>query len=231
MAGGRGEPSMDGQPVRFSGAHRIRSLGDPVAYTSHRAPRVRVIDPDDEGMDEWALLWRTRIWVGGGLLAVLVLITFGIWAVATADNQAGGPVVVNGLQPGGAGMEPGGFGLRVKGVRCGVSAIGPDTLEQRARGQFCLLDVRVTNNGHEPELFDGSAQRVYDTAGAVYAIADAAEVFLNDGSPTLLDEIRPGASVNGVLPFDVPKNAQLSEVSFRASGSAPGIRMQLPSAE
>ncbi|WP_285551424.1 DUF4352 domain-containing protein [Actinoplanes regularis] len=202
-----------------------------MAYTSHRAPRVRVVDPDDEGLDEWTLLWRTRIWVGGGVLAVLVLITFGIWAVATADSQAGGPVVISGLAPAGATeAEPGGFGLRVKGVRCGVSRIGPEALEQRAHGQFCLLDVRVTNNGQEPELFDSSVQRVYDTEGGVYAVADDAEVFLNDGSPTLLDEIRPGASVNGVLPFDVPKDSQLSEVSFRVSGSVPGVRMQLPSA-
>ncbi|MFI1996778.1 DUF4352 domain-containing protein [Actinoplanes sp. NPDC020271] len=183
-------------------------------------------------MDEWALRWRARIWVGGGILVALALVAFGIWAVATADRPAVGPRVIRGLPPADyQDAVPGGFGLRVRNVRCGVSAIGPDGLEQRAEGQFCLLDVRVTNNGREPELFDSSAQRVYDTDGGAYAVAAEAAVFLNDGSPTLLDEIRPGASVNGVLPFDVPKNAQLSELSMHGSGATPGIRMSLPSAE
>ncbi|KUL34637.1 hypothetical protein ADL15_15475 [Actinoplanes awajinensis subsp. mycoplanecinus] len=223
---------MDGQRVRFSGAPRICSLGDTVTYTPHRATTIRVIDPDDEGVDEWALRWRTRVWVGGGIVAALALITFGIWAVATADRPAGGPVVVRGLPAADAAdTAPGGFAVRVKRVRCGVSAVGPDGWEQRADGQFCLLDVRVTNNGVEPELFDSSAQRVYDTTGAAYAVAAEAAVFLNDDSPTLLDEIRPRTSVNGVLPFDVPKDSQLSEVSLHGSMTTPGIRMSLPAAE
>ncbi|MCW2138869.1 protein of unknown function (DUF4352) [Actinoplanes cyaneus] len=229
---GRGEPSMDGQRVRSSGAPRLRSLGDSVTYTSHRATTIRVLDPDDDGVDEWALRWRARIWVGGGILVALALIAFGIWAVATADRPTGGPAVIRGLPPADfRDSAPGGFGLSVRSVRCGVSAIGPDGLEQRAGGQFCLLDVRVTNNGREPELFDSSAQRVYDADGGAYAVATEAAVFLNDGYPTLLGEIRPGASVNGVLPFDVPKNAQLRELSMHGSGSTPGIRMSLPSAD
>lgn len=203
-----------------------------MTYTPHRATTIRVVDPDDDGVDEWALRWRARIWVGGGILVALSLISFGIWAVVTADRPSGGPVVIRGLPPADLrDIGPGGFGLRVQGLRCGVSAIGPDGLEQRAQGQFCLLDVRVTNNGREPELFDSSAQRVYDTEGGAYAVAAEAAVFLNDDVPTLLDEIRPGASVNGVLPFDVPKNAQLSELSMSGYGATPGIRMSLPSAE
>ncbi|GAA4594842.1 hypothetical protein BJY16_001458 [Actinoplanes octamycinicus] len=203
-----------------------------MTYTPHRATTIRVLDPDDDGVDEWALRWRARIWVGGGVFVALALITFGIWAVATADRPAGGPAVIRGLPAAGpADAAPGGFGMRVRNVRCGVSAIGPDGLEQRAAGQFCLLDVRVTNNGLEPELFDSAAQRVYDTNGAAYAVADEAAVFLNDDSPTLLDEIEPGSSVNGVLPFDVPKNAQLSEVSLNGSSATPGIRMSLPTAD
>jgi hypothetical protein len=223
---------MDGQRVRLSVARRIRSLGVPVTYTPHRSTTIRVHDPEDDGVDEWALRWRTRIWVGGGMLVALSLITFGIWAVTTADRPSGGPAVIRGLPPADYhDSSPSGFGMRVKNVRCGVSAIGPEGLEQRADGQFCLLDVLVTNNGTEPELFDSSAQRVYDTAGGAYAVADEAAVFLNDGSPTLLDEIRPGTSVNGVLPFDVPKDSQLSELSLQGSGSTPGIRMSLPVAE
>jgi hypothetical protein len=203
-----------------------------VTYTPHRATTIRVIDPDDDGVDEWALRWRARIWVGGGVFVALALITFGIWAVATADEPAGGPAVIRGLPAAGvADAVPGGFGMRVKNVRCGVSAVGPEGLEQRASGQFCLLDVRITNNGREPELFDSAAQRVYDSNGAAYALAEDAAVFLNDDNPTLLDEVEPGFSVNGVLPFDVPKDAQLREVSLNRSGSAPGIRMALPAAE
>ncbi|MEV6303864.1 DUF4352 domain-containing protein [Actinoplanes sp. NPDC051861] len=154
---------------------------------------------------------------------VLALVAFGVWGVTTADRR---PMAVGDAVPGGA--LAGNFEFAAGDLRCGVESVGPDGLDQRASGQFCLLHVTVKNIGGEPELFDSGAQRVYDANGVAYAVADQAAVFLNDRNPTLLNEIPPGDSVEGVLPFDVPKDAQLTEVSVHGSMSTPGVRIPLP---
>ncbi|MEV6341914.1 DUF4352 domain-containing protein [Actinoplanes sp. NPDC051851] len=219
---------MDEQRGRAPVALRIRRLGDTVTYTPHRAAHARHEDPYDE---DWTLASRTRIWICGGILAALVLVIFGIWAVVTADRAYSPTTVVRGLpEDPPLGPAAGKFAFTVTGLRCGVRSIGPDGVQERAVGQFCLLGVRVTNTGIEPELFDSAAQRVYDTDGVAYAVAEQAAVFLNDRGTSLLDEIDPGASVAGVLPFDVPRKAQLTEVSMRDGSSGSTVRMPLPEA-
>ena len=221
---------MDGQRVRRPDASRNRSLGATVTYAPLRSASADVLVPVADGpMAEGAGAegaespWRTRAWIAGGIVASLALIAFGVWAVVTADAR---PATTARAVPGGA--FAGNFEFAVNGVRCGAKSIGPEGLEQRAAGHFCLLDVVVRNVGSEPELFDSGSQRVYDANGVAYAAADQAAVFLNDQSSTLLNEIPPGESVVGVLPFDVPVNAQLTEVSVHGSMSTPGVRMTLP---
>jgi putative PIG3 family NAD(P)H quinone oxidoreductase len=211
----RGKPSMDG--------HRIRPLGDTVTYAPHRSASTRAVVPQDDGPDEQSLRWKMRIWVGGGVVTALALIAFGVWAVATAER-----IVVAEPEAVSGGARAGNFRFAIGELRCGVESIGPDGLAQRPSGQFCLLDVTVTNIGTEPELFDSGAQRAYDTNGVAYAVADQAAVFLNDRNPTLLNEIAPGDAVQGVLPFDVPEDVQLTEVSVHGSMSTPGVRITLP---
>lgn len=201
--------------------HRIRPLGDTVTYAPHRSASTRAVVAPDDGPDEQR--WKMWAWVGGGVVTALALIAFGVWAVATAERIPGSrPEAVSG------GARTGNFTFAVGELRCGVESIGPVGLEQRPSGQFCLLGVTVTNTGTEPQLFDSGAQRAYDTNGVAYAVADQAAVFLNDRNPTLLNEIAPGEAVYGVLPFDVPEDAQLIEVSVHASMSTPGVRITLP---
>ncbi len=221
---GRGEPSMDGQRVRFPVARRIRPLGATVTYAPHRAAPASAVAVYDDTAEAGSLRWKMRVWIAGGILAALALIAFGVWAVVTADRQ---PVTTARVVPGGTALA-GSFQFTVNGVRCGERSIGPDGLEQRAAGHFCLLDVVVKNLGSEPELFDSGSQRVYDANGVAYAAADQAAVFLNDYNPTLLNEIAPGRSVVGVLPFDVPVDAELTEVSVHGAMSTPGVRITLP---
>jgi hypothetical protein len=194
-----------------------------VTYTPHRSAPTRSAAAVEERFDSPSLRWKVRAWVGGGVVAALALIAFGVWAVVTADRYpVAGPKAASGA------ASAGNFDLAVGDLRCGVASVGPDGLEQRADGQFCLLEVTVTNTGGEPELFDSGAQRVYDTNGVAYAVADQAAVFLNDRNPTLLNEIPANASVAGVLPFDVPMDAQLTEVAVHSAMSTPGVRITLP---
>ncbi|MBB2944674.1 hypothetical protein FB565_004407 [Actinoplanes lutulentus] len=218
-----------GRTARPLVALRIRPLGDFVTYAPHRSAPPLVEDVGDVEDDIWlepgTSVLRAKLWIAGGIVAVVALISFGVWAVVTADHRS---TAVTTNVPGGA--MAGHFEFAVDGVRCGLDAVGPDGMEQRATGHFCLLDVSVKNAGTEPELFDSGSQRVYDKNGVAYAAADQAAVFLNDHSPTLLNEIAPGETVTGVLPFDVPTEVELVEVSVHGALSTPGVRITLPPA-
>ncbi|MEU8655725.1 DUF4352 domain-containing protein [Actinoplanes philippinensis] len=166
--------------------------------------------------------WRVRRWVAGGMLSSAVLVAFGVWAVLTTPST----VVVTAADPDAA--LAAGFAFDVTGLRCGVSSIGPEDMAQKAAGQFCLLDLEVTNNSGEPKLFDSGAQRVRDTNGVAYAVADQAAEFLDDDGSSLFTEVAPGETVSGVLPFDVPSDVRLREATLTGPGSTPGVRVLLP---
>ncbi|MDR6324485.1 hypothetical protein J3R03_008681 [Actinoplanes couchii] len=165
---------------------------------------------------------RARNWIVGGVIVSAGLVGFGAWAVVTTPPQVLTIAVAPGDSP-----APG-FDVEVTGVRCGVASVGPDGMEQQAAGQFCLLDVEVTNNGAEPMLFDSAAQRVRDTDGEAYAVAEQAAVFLNDHGSSLLNEIEPGETVDGVLPFDMPDGARPSDAELSDGLTTSGVRVNLP---
>jgi hypothetical protein len=200
-----------------------------VTYAPHRSAPIDTVDvpaPGEYDAPEPGLsALRTKVWIAGGIAAVVALVSFGVWAVVTADGR---PTATATSAPGAA--MAGHFEFAVNGVRCGLAEVGPDGLQQRAEGHFCLLDVAVRNTGSEPELFDSGAQRVYDANGVAYAAAEQAAVFLNDRNPTLLNEIPAGDTVTGVLPFDVPTDVELVEVSVHGALSTPGVRITLPPA-
>ncbi|GAA4940972.1 DUF4352 domain-containing protein [Actinoplanes utahensis] len=194
-----------------------------MTYAPHRTPPVRHAPSHEDGADP-ALRWRARLWIAGGIVVSAALVVFGVWAVVTTPPP---PAVLPDGPVSGV-SQVSGFRFDVTGLRCGVSSIGPEGLEQRPGGQFCLLDVNVTNKGREPELFNSEVLRIHDANGEAYAVAEQAAVFLNDRNPTLLNEIEPGDTVAGVIPFDVPVDAELNQVTLRGTLSTPGVRLDLP---
>lgn len=119
------------------------------------------------------------------------------------------------------------FVVTVTGVRCGVEEVGPADLRQPAKGEFCLVEVSAENAGGEAHLLDGGAQRAVDTQGRAYPVDDRAAAFVNDRNPTLLEEIAPGATVTGVLPFDVPAGTRLATLVVHESPGSRGTRVSL----
>jgi uncharacterized protein DUF4352 len=126
-----------------------------------------------------------------------------------------------------AAPSDGGFVFDVGPVKCGVPTVGPAELPQTADGQFCLVDVTVRNAGTEPALLDPGAQEAIDAQGRHYPMSDRAAVFLNDGDPTLLEQIPPGRGVPGVLPFELPSGVSPVAVELRESVGSAGVRVPL----
>jgi hypothetical protein len=89
------------------------------------------------------------------------------------------------------------------------------------------VSVAVTNAGPEAALLDPGAQRAVDGGGRQFPVSDRAAAFVNDQNPTLSEEIPPGATVPGVLPFDVPAGTHLAAVLLHESVGSPGVRVPL----
>jgi hypothetical protein len=124
-------------------------------------------------------------------------------------------------------VADGAFVVTVTGVRCGVKDVGPDELRQQAKGEFCLVDVAAENAGRDAQLLDGSLQRALDSGGRSYTADEQAVALLNGQGPTLLEEIAPGATVRGVLPFDVPTGTKLASLVLHESMQSRGARVSL----
>jgi hypothetical protein len=53
-------------------------------------------------------------------------------------------------------------------------------------------------------------------------------VFLNERAPSVLDAIPGGATVHGVLPFEIPADAHLAALLVHESAGTRGARIALP---
>ena len=165
-------------------------------------------------------------WIVAGVLAVAAA-AGGAYALSSDDAEpAAQPTAAAPVAAKPTGTE-GTFTATVTGTECGVTTVGPDDLAQRPTGQYCLVQLEVRNTGTEARLLDTGAQRALDARGGTHTVAEQAAVFLNDKQPSLLDEIPPGATVRGVLPFDVPKDAPLSAYLLHDSLGSEGARVPL----
>jgi uncharacterized protein DUF4352 len=193
-------------------------------------PRRRAVPSITEGRSPAKTSPATATWIAGGVLALVALGTAGCGSSDSDDKAAPAPASASAsaAPAGGArSAAEGSFAFTVTGSKCGVKSVGPADLEQKATGQFCLVDVSVKNVGTKATLLDGGAQKGVDAQGKEYPVADLATVYLNDKSPTLLEEIKPGAEVKGVLPFQVPAATELSAIVLHGSMSTPGVRVAL----
>ena len=175
-------------------------------------------------------------------LAVLVAAGVGVYVAAGRGPEPAAPrlAVTAGATPQGAAPESaappptlavkaaeGTLAITISGAECGVPAVGPPDLSLPADGEFCLITMDVRNTGKEPRLLDPGAQRALDGRGRSYRVAEQAAVVLNDQDPSLLDEIPPGATRQGVVPFDVPAGVRLTAFLLHKSPNSAGVRVPL----
>jgi hypothetical protein len=142
---------------------------------------------------------------------------------AGADNPEGndgppaGAVRLN--QP----ARDGQFEFTVTKVECGIAEVGGEYLNKKAQGQFCLVHVTVKNIGNEARTFNDSSQHAYNAAGQKYDADGAAGIYLDSDSHAFLEDINPGNSVNGIVVFDIPKDAKIVKLELHDSSFSGGV--------
>ena len=85
------------------------------------------------------------------------------------------------------------------------------------RGQFVLVYFTVHNDVLSPSLFAEEYQYLFDGEGRKYEgyIADRGDLFQAD--------INPGDTVDGVLVFDIPSDAEPLWIELHGSPSSGGV--------
>ncbi|WP_127499017.1 DUF4352 domain-containing protein [Actinoplanes solisilvae] len=162
----------------------------------------------------------------------------GVYLAAGISGETAAPpkAVTAGATPEGAAPESaapvvaaseGTIAITVTKTECGLSEVGPTDLPLAAEGEFCLVTMGIRNTGKAPRLLDPGAQRGIDGQGRSHRVAEQAAVLVNDQDPSLLDEIPPGATRQGVIPFDVPKGARLTAFVLHKSPDSTGVRVPL----
>jgi hypothetical protein len=123
-------------------------------------------------------------------------------------------------------VRDGKFEFTVTQVETGVGHVGSDAFGVDAQGQFVLLHLTVTNIGDEAQYFDGSSQKLHDTAGRTHSADTEAAIYLDDAN-SLLNQINPGNTAEGVVVFDVPTDAVPATAELHDSPFSGGVTVTL----
>lgn len=120
------------------------------------------------------------------------------------------------------------FEFVVSKVNCGQTVLGTNEyLQAKAQGEFCVLDISVKNIGDEPQTLFADNQYVFNAGGQKYSYASEAITALDEVGAIWLQEINPGNTVKGKLPFDVPKGTKLIKAELHDSAFSSGVQVEL----
>lgn len=146
---------------------------------------------------------------------------------AEANAQAEAEPAQESLPGIGDAVEDGAFTFTVHSVKCGKESVGSAYLEEKAQGQFCLINVTVANHGDEAQLLFSDNQYVFDGKGRKFSHDDVAAISIEGNESVWMEEINPGNSVKGTMVFDVPKKAKIVRAELHDSAFSGGVTISL----
>jgi len=114
--------------------------------------------------------------------------------------------------------------FNVKTVTCGQEKIVSGAVELEAEGQYCFVQLNVTNNTDEEYVFFGGDQDLYDSDSARYEMYASGAVFIAE-SRSLGERIPAGETISAILPYDIPVNSFAAGMLLRADSTSEGELM------
>jgi hypothetical protein len=171
---------------------------------------------------------RKTLWIVLGVVGVIALICCGAGAFSLmAGKKAVDKPAAKGNVKQGQPARDGKFEFTVTKIKYGKTQVGDQFLNKTAQGQYVLLSVTVRNIGSEAKMFDGYSQKAVGAGGVKYEHDGAAELYANSQAQAFLNTINPGNSVQGVLVFDIPKDAKLVTLELHDSPFSGGVKVDL----
>ncbi|WP_330475274.1 DUF4352 domain-containing protein [Terrabacter sp. C0L_2] len=184
--------------------------------------------------------WFARHKIITGLLALVLI---GVVASAVNGGGSGSPTTTSPSAAGGQGgdapaadtpaaakvgqkVRDGQFEFTVTKVQKGVKSVGDQYLNEKAQGQFVLVNVTVSNIGDAAQTLSDSSQKVRDAKGREFSSDTAAAIYVKDNK-VFLEEINPGNTVKATLVFDMPKGTEPVSIELHDSPFSDGVTVQL----
>lgn len=113
-----------------------------------------------------------------------------------------------------ASVTVGGLSYSVRDVSIS-SSVGPEGMEQHANGEFIVVQLRVSNVGHDPATISSSDFHLRRN-GTEY---DAADESMMADNAFFLSKLNPGTSRTGTILFDVPAHTSPSQYQLEVYGN------------
>lgn len=118
-------------------------------------------------------------------------------------------------------VSAGDWDFTVTKLDCGKKKVGSEYLDKKAQGQFCLMNIKVKNNGDQAETLDGDNQKLLDDKGREYSSDYEASAYADPDANLFLERINPGNTKKGLVVFDIPKDVK--PVQAKLAGGLLGI--------
>jgi hypothetical protein len=114
--------------------------------------------------------------------------------------------------------------FNVTSVSCGQQQIVSGAVELSAEGQFCFVNLNITNNTEDEYVFFGGDQDLYDSDSARYEMYSSGAVFI-PGSRSLGERVPAGETISAILPYDIPVDSIAAGMLLRADATSEGELM------
>ncbi len=143
-----------------------------------------------------------------------------------ADEEAAAEAAEDDAPAIGDAVRDGKFEFVVTDIEAGLESVGAEFLSEEAQGQFVLVHTTVSNIGDEGQtLYDGD-QLLMDTEGRQHSANSMAGLVI-EKNDTFFNEINPGNTVEGVIVFDIPTDAEPASLELHDSGFSGGVTVSL----
>lgn len=113
---------------------------------------------------------------------------------------------------------------------CDISQVGSDAVPATAIGQYCVVDVTITNVGRYDTVFSISAQYGVTADGRRVPASQMASVYAAVGGDQISAWVQPigvGDAVTGPVVFDLAQGTRLRSVELHASPGSHGVIVRL----
>lgn len=172
---------------------------------------------------------RKPIWKRGWFIVLAIIVAASIGASMSGDKEETASPRPGSSKTPPAADEPGvgdpvrdgQFEFTVQRVKCGAKRVGGQFGED-AQGKFCFVYMTVKNIGDQSQAFSGDEQLMFDEEGREFSADTEAQFYLDDGN-AIYEEINPGNKVEGIVVFDIPKDARPARLELHDSIFSGGV--------
>lgn len=127
--------------------------------------------------------------------------------------------------PAGSAVRDGQFEFTVLGIEQGETQVGNGLWDAKAKGEFIIVHISVSNIGKRAQTYFASNQLLFDDQDRRFESSFEAGIALESGSAS--EELNPGQQFTTVVVFDVPKGLVPVHMRFHDSMFSGGAKVAL----